>query len=124
MVCSLEKFLLSNFVTVMNSKAVSILSSAAGVTPTSNVSRYDEEAKEKTALPFPNAFKVYNTFMDGVDLHDQHCNNLISIIRANKWTWIIFIGLIQASITNATVLYNSVSKKKLGPKHFAMEIKN
>ncbi|XP_033232053.1 piggyBac transposable element-derived protein 3-like [Belonocnema kinseyi] len=60
----------TNFVTVMDSKAVSILSSAAGVTPTSNVSRYDKEAKGKAAIRFPNAFKVYNNLMGGVDLHD------------------------------------------------------
>ncbi|XP_033213707.1 piggyBac transposable element-derived protein 3-like [Belonocnema kinseyi] len=89
---------------VMDSKAVSILSSAAGVTHTSNVSRYDKEAKGKAVIPFPNALKVYNNFMGGVDLHDHHCNNLMPIIRAKKWTWTIFIRLIQASITNATVL--------------------
>ncbi|XP_033225641.1 piggyBac transposable element-derived protein 3-like [Belonocnema kinseyi] len=67
----------TNFVTVMDSKAVSILSSAAGVTSTSNVSRYDKEANGKAAIPFLNAYKVYNNFMGGVDLHDQHCNNLM-----------------------------------------------
>ena len=111
-----------NFVTVMDSKPVSILSSAAGITPTSDVTRYDKEAKEKVTLSFPKVFGAYNSFMGGVDLHDQHCNHLMPIIRAKKWTWPVFIRLIQGSITNATVLYNSISDKKKGTKEVAMEI--
>ena len=54
--------------------------------------------------------------MGRVDLHDQHCNKLTPIVQSKKWTWVIFIRLLQVSITNATVFYNAVneSKKKLG----------
>ena len=68
----------------MDSKPISILFSIAGLTCSTNVTRYDTEAKGKTALPFPNAFKVYNCFMGGIDLHNQHCNNLMSLIRAKR----------------------------------------
>lgn len=80
-----------NFVTVMDSKLVSILSSTVGITPTLHVTRYDKEAKEKVALSFPKVFRAYNSFMGGVDLHDQHCDHLMPIIR---------------------VIYNSISDKK------------
>lgn len=113
-----------NFITVVDSKQISILSTAAGITPVGNVKRYNKDKKEKVTLPFPNAFKVYNNLMGGVDLHDQHCNKLMPIIRSKKWTWIIFIRLLQASITNATILYNVANehKKKIGSKEFAIEI--
>jgi len=112
-----------NFITVIDSKPVSILFTAAGVTPVSHVKCYTKDNKQKDAISFPNAFKVYNTFMGGVDLHDQHCNKL-SIIQSKKWTWIIFMKLVQASITNATVLYDSATEneKKLGTKDFALKI--
>ncbi|GAB1867782.1 PiggyBac transposable element-derived protein 3-like [Camponotus japonicus] len=113
-----------NFVTVIDSKPVSILSTAAGITPVSNVKRYNKEVKEKVTINFPNAFKIYNKFMGGVDLHDQHCNKLAPIVRSKKWTWVIFIRLLQAAITNATVLYNSANEKgkNLGTKDFALKI--
>ncbi|XP_043271229.1 piggyBac transposable element-derived protein 2-like [Venturia canescens] len=76
-----------NFITVVDSKPVSILSTAAGITPVSDVTRYDKNAKEKKTISFPNAFKVYNSFMGGVDLQDQYCHKLIPIVRSKKWTY-------------------------------------
>jgi len=113
-----------NFITVKDSKLVSVLSTAAGVTPQSSVKRYSKELKSKVEIPFPNAFKIYNLFMGGVDIHDMYCNRLLPIIRSKKWTWIIFIRIIQSSITNATVLWNSASSKeqKRTVKDFALSI--
>jgi len=113
-----------NFITIVDSKPVSILSTAAGVTPLSNVKRYDKTEKKKNDIQYPNAFTNYNKFMGGVDVHDQHCNRLLPIIRSKKWTWVIFIRMIQSSITNATVLYNMCNNgnKKVGMKEFALHI--
>lgn len=114
-----------NFITVMDSKPVSLLSTTASVTPTSTVKRFSKEVRNKQDIPFPRAFKFYNQFMGGVDLHDGHCSNLMPPIRSKKWTWAILIRLIQSTITNATVLINSVSNsKKVGTKDVAMEICN
>lgn len=112
-----------NFISVQDSKKVSIISTAAGVTPLSTVQRYVKGDGKKN-LEFPNAFYIYNQFMGGVDVHDGHCNNLLPSIRSKKWTWVIFMRIIQAAITNATVLYNMVKndKRKIGTKDFAMEI--
>ena len=46
--------------------------------------------------------------MGGVDLHDQHCNALMLTIRSKKWTWCLFLRLIQAALSNATVIYNKL----------------
>jgi len=112
-----------NFITIQDSKPVSILSTAADINPLSSVKRYDEEAKTKKELPFPNAFQVYNKHMDGVDIHDQNCSRVLPMFRSKKWTWVIFMRLIQAAVTNATVLWNTVeldNKRRI--KEFALAI--
>lgn len=73
-----------NFINIMDSKKVFLLSTAAGVTPLSTMKRYSREAKEKLEIPFPNAFHLYNKYMGGVDLHDAHCNILQPSIRSKK----------------------------------------
>lgn len=98
-----------NFITVMDSKPVSILSTRAGVTPLSSVKRIDKETRRKKDLPFPNAFTAYNKFMGGVDIHDQHCNKVLPMFRSKKWTWVILMRILQASITNAVVIYNTAA---------------
>ena len=101
----------------MDSKPVSVLSTATGVTPMSTVKRYSKEARTKNDIPFPRAFSQYNRYMGGVDLHDGHCSNLMPCIKAKRWTWSIFLRLIQSSMTNALVIHNmSNSEKKLDPR--------
>ena len=64
----------------------------------------------------PKAFHLYNKFMEGLDLYDGHCNNVLSSICSKKWTWPAFMRLIQASIVNALVIYNAAGygKNKVG----------
>lgn len=114
-----------NYITVKDSKVVSMASTLAGVTPTQPMKRYSSEASSKVDIPFPNVFSLYNKFMGGVDLHDSHCNNVMPGIRSKKWTWVVFIRLIQSAITNATVISNRArveNKKKAGTKQFMMDI--
>ena len=114
-----------NYITVMDSKPVSILSTAAGVNPTAPVERFDKTEKMRKKLDFPRAFSVYNKYMGGLDVHDQHCNKVLPIIRSKKWTWVIFVRCIQMAITNATVLFNTASankNKKIGTKDLAMAV--
>lgn len=113
-----------NYITVMDSKPVSIVSTAAGVTPLSPSKRYSAQERSKVEILFPKAVRVYNCFMGGNDVHDGHCNNLLPSIRSKKWTWVVFIRLIQASIVNATVIFNAASteEKKVGTKDFAISI--
>lgn len=114
----------TNFMTMKDSKEVSILSTAAGVTPLTPMKRYSKDEKSKVDIQFPYAFSAYNRFMGGVDVHDQHCCKLLPALRSKKWTWVIFMRLIQAAITNSTVLHNicNESKVKAGTKDAAMSI--
>lgn len=50
--------------------------------------------------------------MGGKDLHDQRCNKIEPVVRSKKWTWIIFIRLIQTPLTNATILRNICDQTK------------
>lgn len=114
-----------NFVTVKDSKPVSILSTGAGVMPLGIVKRRQKGKKEKQEFEFPRAFLTYNQFMGGVDLHDQRCNKIQPIVRSKKWTWVIFIRMLQTAITNSVVLFNTCNKKtlkKASTKSFAMSI--
>ena len=61
--------------------------------------------------------------MGGADVHDQHCCKLLPALSSKKWTLVIFLRLVQAAITNATVLYNICGKsKKAGTKDSALSI--
>lgn len=112
-----------NYITVMDSKQVSIASTAAGTTPLLPSQRYSSEQRAKIDIEMPNAFHLYNRYMGGVDLHDGHCNNIMPSIRSKKWTWIIFIRLIQSAIVNSVVLFNAANKgKKKGSKEFCLSI--
>ncbi|XP_043470937.1 piggyBac transposable element-derived protein 3-like [Leptopilina heterotoma] len=113
-----------NYISIIDSKQVSVASSTAGVTSLLPCRRYSSEEHSKVEIPFPRAIHLYNKYMGGVDIHDMHCNNLLPCIRAKKWTWVIFVLLIQAAITNSVVLFNAANNenKKEGTKAFALSI--
>ena len=106
-----------NFVSVVDSKIVSVLSNAVGKTP-------ETQSKKKSSVLFPQAFYAYNKSMGGVDLHDQHVHDLNIPIKGKKWTWYILLRLIEASISNAVVLSNLCSEKKTLVSDYAIEIAN
>jgi len=83
-----------NYITVMDSKPVAIISTAAGVTPLLPSKRYSAQERNKVEVLFPKAVCVYNYFMGGNDVHDGHCNNLLPSIRSKKWTWVVFIRFV------------------------------
>ena len=110
-----------NFITVMDSKPVSILSTKYGDEPKVAMQRWQESSKN--SILFPHSFFMYNQHMGGVDLHDQHCNALMPSIRGKKWTWCLFMRLIQASLANATVIYNKLHPdEKKGSKDIVQEV--
>jgi len=88
------------------------------------VKRYNKESKTKEDILFPNAITTYNQFMGRIDLHDMYCNRVMPIVRSKKWTWIILVRIIQSSITNETILWNTacVDERKLAIKDFAISI--
>jgi len=99
-----------NYVSVKDSKVVSILSSAGGITPFAEMDRYNKEERRKTAIPFPYVFKLYNYGMGGVDLHDQCCGDAKIHFHSKKWTFLVFLKIIESA--NVIVLHNICVKDK------------
>ena len=113
-----------NYITVMGSKPVSILFTALVVTPTISMERFDRTAKDRVPIQFSGAFKTYNKFMGGVDLHDEYCSDMRTNIGSKKWTWVVLCRLIQSSLTNALILYNMVNENRMPSKDFAESVAN
>ena len=90
----------------MDTKIISFLSTAAGITPCKPLERFISQKEGFGSTLFPNAFDLYNRIMFGVDLYDQHCSDICIRKRRRKWTWAIFLRLIESSISNALVLWN------------------
>lgn len=113
-----------NYITLMDSKEVSILSTAAAVSPLQNVKRYVKDKSRKDDIAMPNAFAKYNKYMGGADIHDEYCSTLLPTFRSKKWTWVVLMQLIQSSLANAVILFNSEREnyKKVSAKNFAMDI--
>ncbi|XP_043480427.1 piggyBac transposable element-derived protein 3-like [Leptopilina heterotoma] len=113
-----------NYITIMDSKIVSMLSTAVGDSPLKSVKRYSKDKKDRVEIPMPAAFALYNRFMGGVDIHDQYCSKLLPSLRSKKWTWPVLMRLIQSSITNAVIIFNAaqLEGKKSSAKEFAMQI--
>lgn len=115
-----------NYISVKDSKPVSILTTAASVEPLTPVSRYNKTEKRKTEVNFPFAFSVYNQNMGGVDLHDQHCSDLKIHVKSKKWTWAIFKKIIETSISNSFIISKLCKDENQGNssgvKEFALEI--
>ena len=55
----------------MATKAVTVLSNLAGVTPTEDAKRWSKEAKDYSIVPRPCALSVYNQNIGGVDKLDS-----------------------------------------------------
>ncbi|XP_033224087.1 piggyBac transposable element-derived protein 3-like [Belonocnema kinseyi] len=69
---------------VIDSKQVSILSTACGITPITPVKRFSRAAQERIELGFSRAFSLYNNYMGGVDLHDFRCKKASPSITSKK----------------------------------------
>ena len=73
-----------NYITVMDSKTVLVISAEYEDEPKVEMERWHEKSKQP--ILFLQAFSKYNTYMGEVDLHDQHCNALMPTICSKKWT--------------------------------------
>ena len=64
--------------------------------------------------------------MGGFDLHDHHCNDLRINSNSKKWTWEVFRRIIEASLSNAFLIWGHCvdedTKKNVGVKEFSLEI--
>lgn len=105
---------------------VTVLTNHLNVEPIAQARRYDRKAKKHIHIPMPGLIKEYNTYMGGVDLHDNALANYRIGIRGKKWWWPLFTNLLGNMMVNAWKLHTLVSKcnktKALSQLEFRIEV--
>lgn len=91
----------------MDNSIVTMISTAHGNYPISQVKRFSNKEKKTITIACPNVVKQYNSNMGGTDQLNQDANRLRIGIRGKKWWWGIFTWMLDISITNAWNLSKS-----------------
>lgn len=104
----------------MDNKSVTMLSSAFGQEPVSNVQRWDKTHKTFKDISCPNVVRMYNQKMGGVDITDQMMEYYRSFFKTRKWTFKLILHLFDLAIVNSWMEYRddirssaSASKPKI-----------
>lgn len=80
---------------------VTVASTLYGQSPIGTSSRWSKAEKKKVEIPTPNAIKMYNKNMGGVDRMDQNINAYRISVRGKKWWWPLFTWLVDVSVQNS-----------------------
>ena len=70
----------------------------------------------------PRMIEEYKRFMGGVDQSDQILSYYGFAHRSTKWWKWAFYHLLDLTLVNAQILYNSVSDKQLTQLYFRIEV--
>lgn len=90
----------------LDSKPVHVVSTFVGVRPQGEILRYIKEAKGKVPVPCPQAIKVYNSTMGGVDLSDMLMSLYSIPAKSSRRYYFPMVGyLLDMCVTNAWLLY-------------------
>lgn len=99
----------TSYVQWMDSKLVHLLSTAFDPTETTTVTRTQKDGSKKL-LNCPVVIPQYTNRMGGVDRFDQKRSTYIVGRRSKRWWLRLFYFIIDAAITNAFILYSSISR--------------
>ncbi|XP_070778935.1 piggyBac transposable element-derived protein 3-like [Enoplosus armatus] len=88
-----------------DNKCVSLLSSAAGITPLSSVKRWSKDANTKIAVPCPSLIPAYNQHMGGTDLSDMLVHMYKTPAKSRRWYLPLFGYILDLCISNAWLVY-------------------
>ena len=100
----------------MDTKAVTILSNYAGVTPTEDIKRWCKATKKYNDVQRPYALSVYNQNMGGVDLLDSLLAKNRKKMISRRWYIYLFWHTVYIGLTNAWLLYKKDCEKCHIPK--------
>ena len=70
----------------------------------------------------PKHFEDYNKQIGGADLFDQFVSTYRVRFKSKKWWWPLFAWVVNASTTNAWILFRTVKKQNIGRLEFQREI--
>ena len=102
-----------------DNKVVVVLSNACGIDPMSNTERYSRKDRKRIRIQCPNAIKIYNSTMGGVDRSDQNVGAYRINIRGKKWYYPLFLHLLDLCVTNSFILLR-LGKNAVGDGHSDM----
>lgn len=92
---------------------VNIVSNCVGIQPTHTVSRFSRAEKKRVNLEQPQALKVYNKYMGGVDRSDQNMSLYRTAVRGKKWYFPLIAHVLDLAVQNAWVLHKKTENGKL-----------
>ncbi len=94
----------------LDNKAVTLLSTYIGPTPTTKVKRYDRTIKKHVDVDRPAVVGTYNANMGGIDLFDMMCTLYKRQIKSRRWYLYLFYHTLTMVMANAWFLYRRESK--------------
>lgn len=100
--CSSQGMLVARW---KDNKIVTILSSDAGIEPTSHVLRYDKTTREKKEVPCPDVIKKYNARMGGIDKSDMLTHLYKTPMRTKRYYMKLFGYILDLITCNAWILF-------------------
>lgn len=81
-----------------------------------------EPSASKIDVPIPDAVKLYNKGMGGVDKLDWYVNLYRSRIRSKKWYWCLVTAAIDICIVNAYLIHRKITREDNGLLNFRRTI--
>jgi hypothetical protein len=105
-----------------DNRMVVVASTCKNALPLKNVERFSRKDRRIIEIPCPNTVCHYNNTMGGVDLADSNIARCRSAIRGKKWYYPILLYLLDASISNAWLLYRRVTKSTMSLPTFRSEV--
>lgn len=92
---------------------VTVASNIFSVEPLATVKRYNRKEHKDVQILQPDMIKQYNSYMGGVDLHDNAIANYRISIRGKKWWWPLFANTLDSTIANCWKLYRKVNNSNM-----------
>ena len=105
-----------------DNKSVPVINTISNPSTMSQVPRRNKDGT-RSQIPCPESIKLYNAYMGGVDLFDSRRKTYSCSRKSKKWWTRIYYFLLDASVTNAYILYKETpGTKPLTMKEFVLEL--
>lgn len=88
-----------------DNRAVSLLSTQAGVEPLQTAKRWDKKKREQVQVTMPHVVSIYNQYMGGVDMLDSFLAKYRFRMRSRRWYMYLFWHFLSVALVNAWQLY-------------------
>ena len=105
-----------------DNRCVSLINTITDPQATTTIMRRNKDGT-RVAIPCPEAVKLYNTYMGGVDLADQRRKTYSCSRKSNKWWHRLFFFLLDASVVNSYIIASETANiQNRSLKEFILEL--